>query len=552
MKSRKWILWGLPILCGLGASAAATVLYHSPAIGLLSFFLAIVAVWVLVPACFVMVCLPIAVHELGHVLAGLAVGFPFVAVELPLVGIYREKDGKLAIRRSGFAVPSGWAYAEVAESPDLARRYAVFVAGGPVISLLFAMPWLILLAVRMPFDFDRDGWILLFAWLAVSMLPGTLIPRTVKGLRTDAGVLWDMWRHPEKRSEIVARLLLWKAFNAGVEVRNLDEHLVQKSIAAHGQTANDATALLLAHFHYLDLSDNRRAQETLARALEFTDDLSQAAATVKSLARTTAATYRARYCLDLAEAKQWMQGVQPTPASELGYQYARLCIAWLENDGQTAGDAARSLEALQKRSRKRLERDDLFSEEVRSLTSSLESAAWREAILSQARIAYAWSCGVRPREWHEADLAAALGAEPQSHGEGRGLLLNYYHRLDLKNLTGAQEMIERAALLPHGRPGHRVIEEGIALEISYMRAPLEPDAASERLKGIPTSPALQTARMRVEAAIAWARRDFVEGKRLARLAQEQLRSKHPDCPDSVKAEIEWLDQYTQEAVSPAP
>ncbi|HVT13019.1 MAG TPA: M50 family metallopeptidase [Fimbriimonadaceae bacterium] len=542
----------MPVLCGLCAAAAATAVYHSLAIGLLSFLVGIVAVWILAAAIFVLFVLPIAIHELGHVLAGLAVGFPFAALELPYVGIYREREGKLRIRRSGIAVPVGFAYAEVDEAPDLVRRYAVFIAGGPVFSLLFVIPWLVLLAARMPFDFDRDGWILLFAWLAASMLPGTLIPRTVKGLRTDAGVLWDLWRHPEKRSAIIARLMLWRAFNSGVEVRDLSERLVQESIAARGQTVDDARALLLAHFHYLELNDNKRAHEALARALAFTDELSQAAATVKSLARTTAATYQARYCLELAQAQQWMQGVQPTPGSELGYQYARLCIAWLENDRQTAAAAAHTLEALRKRSRKRMERDDYFDEEVRSLTSSLESAPWREAILSQARITYAWGCGVRPRDWNEADLPTALGAKPKTLGEGRGLLLNYYHRLDWNDLAGAQEMIERIALLPPGRPGHQVTEQGAALESSYMQAAyrLEPDAASERLKGVPASPALETTRMRVEAAIAWARRDFVESSRLAHIAQEQLRMKRPDCPDSVKAEIEWLDQFAQEAVSP--
>jgi hypothetical protein len=156
----------------------------------------------------------LAAHELGHLLAGRAVGLPFRGLAVGPLRVARDGDGLRAhLNTDWFGPPAYFTHGPAAGAD--ARRRAVMLLGGPLASLipgaacLVAGSWL---NPGPPADLPgaaRSGWrgvALLYpgdAWtaalntagvLSLGLGLGTLVPGRAAGCRTDGGPLLDLWR----------------------------------------------------------------------------------------------------------------------------------------------------------------------------------------------------------------------------------------------------------------------------------------------------------------------------------------------------------------------
>jgi len=162
----------------------------------------------------------IFVHELGHVCAGLLVGFDLVEV--------RIGDGpRLCTFRAGtthwhiFAVPwGGWVVGFPKNSDYYRIRQVIFIMGGPLASIVLAV---VVFALSFPgaLGFEHGPemnpvtWLLTF--LAVFEVFWTLWPRKHRlyggEVSSDGLLLWQIRSGP-KPAEVIAGGLQWRAVQA--------------------------------------------------------------------------------------------------------------------------------------------------------------------------------------------------------------------------------------------------------------------------------------------------------------------------------------------------
>jgi hypothetical protein len=157
----------------------------------------------------------IAFHELGHVAAGLAVGFRF---QLFVAGPLRvEREGaeervKAGLNRE-FSLYGGVAACLPVDTRDLPRRFVWVFAGGPLASVALALAgwaavaWL----PGAPAGLRMLGMVVAMMSAAIGL--GTLIPMRGGGFASDGARLLRMFRGgPEARREAATLSLVALAF----------------------------------------------------------------------------------------------------------------------------------------------------------------------------------------------------------------------------------------------------------------------------------------------------------------------------------------------------
>ena len=127
-----------------------------------------------------------AIHEGGHVLAGLLVRAPLQSVTLGVFTVLRERRGgdgrfRWAVKRSWKRF-AGCVEREVTPAPGLREALTITALGGPVASLAAGA-----LLVAAPTPWSGLG--------AASLLVGALnaTPVTVLGQASDGMIVWRLW-----------------------------------------------------------------------------------------------------------------------------------------------------------------------------------------------------------------------------------------------------------------------------------------------------------------------------------------------------------------------
>ena len=116
----------MPLLC------LATIYAHASVLEVCKDACVLIAVWLPVYAVYVLL---VAVHEVGHLVTGIACGF---RVKEFRVSCIRWRDG-LELDWRGANLLSGWVNMQLTRPDDRLRlRYLLFVAAGPLANLIFA------------------------------------------------------------------------------------------------------------------------------------------------------------------------------------------------------------------------------------------------------------------------------------------------------------------------------------------------------------------------------------------------------------------------------
>lgn len=236
----------------------------TPLIFVLSFFLAS------------LVCL--AVHELGHLLAGRLAGFPWLAITIGPVSLVKTSQG-VKTRWSGYKSLSGLAQCHIKGHDRLRVRLALFVLGGPVASV-----FLLVLGVALfrqvgglDFVFDRSeqsvasiasrAMVLMFLGAALSTAFGSLLPIGIRGVDTDMRILWRLLIGGSKGERQVALAMLGAKISAGIRYRDWEPELLETALKPHDLTPARLQALFLAYLHELDSGNYAAARRHIEEAV---------------------------------------------------------------------------------------------------------------------------------------------------------------------------------------------------------------------------------------------------------------------------------------------
>ncbi|MEA2552254.1 MAG: hypothetical protein QOJ65_430 [Fimbriimonadaceae bacterium] len=321
----------------------------------------------------------VAVHEMGHWLAGKLVGFKTLALQVgPLLwtkgeGGQRFQVAPWAGRIGGFA--GMWP----PDSQNLRQRFAVFVAGGPLASLLFAAAtflWLQTLpgSLRLgPAMLLYQGFVLLLFIYAAFTAVLNLLPFQTHGLRTDGGRLLMIAMGGLKYKRMMAITNMGMLARSGVRMREYPPALFDAITAAPDKSPEHAQGLLLRAFYSFETAHD---QEAVQYAIEATETISPKATIMHAVVFNEAAALLAWLGMDAARARRLFDEAD---GKTLFYRHnrprAEACVLLAEGRPQEA--LAKALEAEQELEREMQMHPNLFAFDqdfIRAIKARCEAA----------------------------------------------------------------------------------------------------------------------------------------------------------------------------------
>lgn len=222
----------------------------------------------------------VAVHEAGHLAAGMARGMRFLMLVVGFIGLVKV-GGRLRLRTYfNLGALGGFAVALPDPQRELRPQMTALVVGGPLASLLLA-----LVAVAcVPLLPDRfAAWTLLTAAISALLFVMTAVPMRAGGFLSDGMQFLKILREPDFLQRRASLIALMGCGLAGMRPRDLDPQLLDRAQAATGAEAvYDIATWLYSYQHALDRGEIDAAGAWLARIeprfLEYPDGFRQAIA----------------------------------------------------------------------------------------------------------------------------------------------------------------------------------------------------------------------------------------------------------------------------------
>jgi hypothetical protein len=276
--------------------------------------------------------LAITVHELGHVLIGLCLGFRFNSIRV----------GRLQLTR-----PFRWSWSRPVQrgaagmttlfpvgTRRLGPRAFGMLVGGPAANLATAGAIALL-----PLDQGVTSGSLVF-W---SLMLGTmnLVPFRRGTFTSDGRRIVTLLRHPPEAQRWLAVLALTAELNDGVQPESLSSDFIAAAIAVRDESLDTFAAHILAYLTRFHRHDDARAADALEICLSHAEHLPEA---IRESLMCEAAVFQARRRArpDLAEA--WLADTPPRTAFPGIREQAEAAI--LEARGNRSG-ARRTLEGVE-------------------------------------------------------------------------------------------------------------------------------------------------------------------------------------------------------------
>lgn len=250
-RSRRWV--GIAVGAALGfvlAVSPGAIPRHLPPLNVL----------LTLPLLYIAV----AVHELGHMIAGRIVGMPPGAIAIG--GLVVFKSGPRWIVRFDYGSMLGGGLTKVLpRRTDYSRgAFAWMVAGGPLASLLLTAACGLALVWHGPGEW---AWISTLFWGALLTVVMSLLPYSSGLNKSDGARLWTILRRPEQFGPWAALLALQTEETEGVTPRNWNAEVFERALRADGSTREYPYIQLLAFYRCLHLGDVPAALQHLEDGL---------------------------------------------------------------------------------------------------------------------------------------------------------------------------------------------------------------------------------------------------------------------------------------------
>jgi hypothetical protein len=258
----------------------------------------------------------ITVHEAGHLLAGLSVGYDFSIFAVGALNLTRA-DGKwrVAIGNPAWVPKSfmGFTLFFINDYTEFRRRMMIYIGGGPLANfLLLVVAYLALRASNFTMSASLFAtapltWVLGTAltgvvWTAAFILLTSLYPS--QWLPTDGSKLWKLLWNDARTDRLRAQTQIGSAVLRGVRPRDWEPAWIETALARKDGSASEANAHYLAYRWALDTKAMVRAEQHLAQAVRLRFKLSPAD---RLLILIEAAFFELRFNANAANADAWLK-----------------------------------------------------------------------------------------------------------------------------------------------------------------------------------------------------------------------------------------------------
>jgi Peptidase family M50 len=267
--------------------------------------------------------LMLAVHELGHVAAGLCAGFRCRSLRIgPLLF---DRPFRVSLYRGPGAVVQGVAELIPMRTDMLAWRGVAMVLGGPVANFLSAMVVLLL-----PFPITVFSGL----FIACSIANGVndLFPFESRLGVSDGTRIWMLLRQSERGERWLALLHLGGQLADGVLPESLSADFLAKAIAVRDASADTVKAYAMAFSAAFHQDKDSEAGQRLETCLAYSGHASPA---LREALKSDAAVYQARRRKRADLADQWLAEIPVT--SQYAWFRSRAEAAILEANGDVEG-----------------------------------------------------------------------------------------------------------------------------------------------------------------------------------------------------------------------
>jgi tetratricopeptide (TPR) repeat protein len=301
----------------------------------------------------VMLCLylVVALHELGHAAGGKLAGYHLIFLSVGPLRLGREIGGwKVRLMPSRILKFGGWAYGVPTRRDGWRWRRLLFIAAGPVASLLLLLALLALrlawrdMAVFPPFALMTH--FMTFAALAV--LPFSFIPLTISGLRNDALLFVDTLRAGGEKARR-QQALSWLIAEAmrGKRSRETDTAVLAEVLYPSDNSHEELIASIWSYYYEMDWQRPQQAAAHLDRAFAILREEPQPA--LLSICAMDAAFFEARHGRRPDTAAAWMDLVDLSKAShptggvelEVMHHRSQAAVFWAKGEIEAAREEAR-------------------------------------------------------------------------------------------------------------------------------------------------------------------------------------------------------------------
>ncbi|MFN3326207.1 MAG: M50 family metallopeptidase [Bryobacteraceae bacterium] len=282
------------------------------------------------PVLFLGPLIAIAVHELGHTIAGLVAGFRTVGFSAWPLTFYKTRNGW---RLRWFGIGGGLIQCYPARATGVRGRMFWMTAGGPIasIALFLLCGWMIW--DEMVVWPGRSGYSAAFTGV-FSLMIGvlSLVPTDTGEVLSDGYRMRMLARGGAEAEQSLAHALLATESFEGRRPGQWSAHLVERASKPESRSATGFNGQALLYSRLLDQVRVDEAEEILAWLLEHPRLRLLAA----SLAFETA-WFLAAYRGDAARGREWMEVAEKQPKGlldALTLQKARAAVACVEQSGE--------------------------------------------------------------------------------------------------------------------------------------------------------------------------------------------------------------------------
>jgi len=273
--------------------------------------------------CFVLLFAAIAVHEVGHALIGVLVGFRFNSLRIGPVQF--DRPFRISRYRGKGTGSGGWASLLLLKQDYAILRTVAMLLAGPGANLVSI--WLLFLL-----PYAKGSSSLWFIYWSLLLGGGNLLPFRSRAVISDGGRILMLLRNRARGERWLAMLKLVEELRTGVPYEKLTPAFLAKAVAIEDDSPDTVGAFGLAYGVAFWQGKNDEAAQALETCLRHSNLASPA---TRQALMSDASVFQARRRKRIDLAEQWLAD---TPEkAEYPWMRLRGQAAILETKGDTSG-----------------------------------------------------------------------------------------------------------------------------------------------------------------------------------------------------------------------